>query len=111
MTYEGEGEGDAEGQGGEGGSQALTILECDPPRRLVLQWASEPHWRVDLDLSVQDGRTVLLFTQVLAGPDGVGDVAAGWHWYLDKLDAELSGAPQPGDWETFFAEVGPGYGR
>ncbi len=33
----------------------------------------------------------------------------GWHWYLDKLDAEVSGRPGPADWETFWAEVGPGY--
>jgi hypothetical protein len=35
----------------------------------------------------------------------------GWHWYLEKFDAEVSGRPAPGDWESFFAQVGPGYGR
>ena len=33
----------------------------------------------------------------------------GWHWYLDKLDAEVGGGPGPADWDAFFAEVGPGY--
>ena len=40
----------------------------------------------------------------------VTDMAMGWHWYLDKLDAEVSGRPQPtADWDTFTAEVGPAY--
>jgi uncharacterized protein YndB with AHSA1/START domain len=91
--------------------EAVTIVECDPPRRLVLEWAAEEHWRVDLDLSVQDGRTVLVFTQVFTTADAVGDVATGWHWYLDKLDAVVAGGPQPAGWDTFLAEVGPAYGR
>jgi hypothetical protein len=45
--------------------------------------------RVELDLAVEDGRTVLVFTQVLPTDEGVADVAMGWHWYLDRLDAEL----------------------
>ena len=91
--------------------EAVTIIECDPPRRLVLEWTAEEHWRVDLDLSVEDGRTVLVFTQVLATAEGVEDVATGWHWYLDKLDAVVTGRAQPADWDAFLAEVGPAYGR
>jgi hypothetical protein len=30
---------------------------------------------------------------------------------LAKFDAEVSGRPAPGDWEGFFAQVGPGHGR
>ena len=91
--------------------EAMTIVECDPPRRLVVDWSGEEHWRVDLDLSVQDGRTVLRFTQDFRTPDAVGDVATGWHWYLDKLSAELTGRPQPGGWDAFLADVGPAYGH
>jgi uncharacterized protein YndB with AHSA1/START domain len=87
----------------------MTIVECDPPRRLVLQWTEPMWWRVELDLTVEDGRTVLVFTQVLPTDEGVADVAMGWHWYLDRLDAELTGRPQPGEWDDFVAEVGPGY--
>jgi hypothetical protein len=36
-------------------------------------------------------------------------MAMGWHWYLDKLDAEVSGRPQPAEWDAFLAEVGPAY--
>ena len=90
-------------------SEAFAVVECDPPRRLVVEWTAEMDFRVELDLAVEDGRTVLLFTQVYRPGVDVGDYAAGWHWYLDKFEAELVGGPQPADWDAFFAEVGPGY--
>ena len=113
-TYDGPRGTGAEGtftmtQEAEPAREAVTIVECDPPRRLVLRWAAEEQWRVDLDLSVEAGRTVLVFTQAFATGDGVGDVATGWHWYLDKLDAEIGGGAPPAGWDDFLAEVGPGY--
>ncbi|MGY2085484.1 metalloregulator ArsR/SmtB family transcription factor [Blastococcus sp. SYSU DS0539] len=119
-TYEGE-----RGPGGHGTftmtheeeqvGEPMRIVECTPPRRLVVAWVQEPEgsgvWRIDLDLSVEDDRTVLRFVQVFAADADVTDFAMGWHWYLDKLDAELGGRSVPGDWESFSAEVGPAYGR
>lgn len=99
MAFEGEG----------AAAERMTILECDPPRRLVLEWTAEEHWRVELDLTTDGNRTTLVFTQDFGTDHGVPDVAAGWHWYLDKFDAEVSGRPQPADWDAFLAEVGPGY--
>jgi uncharacterized protein YndB with AHSA1/START domain len=96
-------------EGEEPADSPVTLVECDPPRRLVLEWTAPELWRVELDLSTQDGRTVLVFTQAFRADEAVGDVAAGWHWYLDKLTAELRGTPQPTDWDAFFAEVGPAY--
>ena len=87
----------------------MTIVECEPPRRLVLQWPEPLSWRVELDLTEADGRTVLVFTQVLPSVDGLGDIATGWHWYLDGLDAELTGGPRPPEWDVFVAEVGQAY--
>jgi uncharacterized protein YndB with AHSA1/START domain len=91
--------------------EPMTILECDPPRRLVVDWSGQEDWRVALDPSTEDGRTVLLFTQVFAPGTDVADVATGWHWHLDELDAAVSGRPQPAGWDTFLAEVGPAYGH
>ncbi|GAB3353675.1 SRPBCC family protein [Modestobacter lapidis] len=91
--------------------EAMVIVECEPPRRLVVEWTAEEHWRVELDLDVEDGRTVLVFTQAFATADAVGDVATGWHWYLEKFEAELTGGQQPADWDAFLADVGPGYTR
>ena len=91
--------------------EAMTIVECDPPRRLVVEWTAEQHFRVELDLAVEDGRTVLVFSQRFAPGADVGDYAAGWHWYLDKFEAVLTGRPAPAEWDAFYAEVGPGYAR
>ncbi len=98
-------------EGGEPAGEPTTIVECDPPRRLVIEWVQQETdaWRIDLDLSVEGGRTVLRFVQFFPAGADVADFAGGWHWYLDKLDAELSGRPQPTDWDKFWAEVGPGY--
>ncbi|WP_233491238.1 SRPBCC family protein [Blastococcus sp. TBT05-19] len=94
---------------------AMQIVACEPPHRLVVQWVQEQDgagiWRIDLDLSVEAGRTVLRFVQVFPAEVDVVDFAMGWHWYLDKFDAVVTGRPQPGSWDEFAAEVGPAYGR
>ncbi len=96
---------------GEHTGERMTIVECDPPRRLVVEWMqADGPWRVDLDLWRED-RTVLRFVQFFPAGADVTDFAMGWHWYLDKLDAEVGGRPGPATWDAFLAEVGPGYGR
>jgi uncharacterized protein YndB with AHSA1/START domain len=98
---------------GEPVGEPMTIVECDPPRRLVVEWLQPQfdQWRADLDLWTEDGRTWLSFVQVFPADADVTDFALGWHWYLDKFDSVVSGRPAPGDWDAFLAEVGPGYGR
>ena len=98
-------------EGVEPAGSPATIVECAPPRRLVVETTgpAEENWRMELDLAEEDGRTVLVFRQRFAAGADVADIAGGWHWYLDKLDEEVSGRPGPADWETFWAEVGPGY--
>ncbi len=91
--------------------EAVRIAECDPPRRLVLEWAETTDWRVEVALAVESGRTTLHFVQVFAAGTDVTDFALGWHWYLDKFDTEVSGRPAPGDWDSFLAGHGPDYGR
>lgn len=75
----------------------VTIVECDPPRRLVLdipEGENRP-WRVAVSLAEEAGRTVLLFEQrVIEGVD-LADVEAGWSWYLDRLGASLHDTPMP----------------
>ena len=96
---------------GEAPGQPTTIAECDPPRRLVIEWpeACSLMERIDLDLWAEDGRTVLRFVQFFPAATDVVDWALGWHWYLDKLGAEIEGGTPPTDWAAFVAEVGPGY--
>jgi uncharacterized protein YndB with AHSA1/START domain len=100
MTHEGQSDG-----------QPMRIVECAPPGRLVVEWQTEEAWRVELDLTRDGDRTVLLFTQLFAPGTEAGDYVLGWHWYLDMFDAEVTGAAQPGDWDTFLAATGPAYGR
>ena len=118
-TYEGErGPGGAgtftmtQEEGDHAGSPTR-ILECDPPRRLVVEWVQEDsdNWQVDLDLWAEDGRTALRFVQLFPAGADLTDFALGWHWYLDKFDSVVSGRPAPADWDAFLAEVGPAYGR
>lgn len=75
----------------------VTIVECDPPRRLVLDIpvGDGPPWRVAVSLTEEGGRTVLLFEQRVAGGVPPADVEAGWSWYLDRLGASLHGEPMP----------------
>jgi uncharacterized protein YndB with AHSA1/START domain len=87
----------------------VRIEECAPPHRLVLRFLDEVAWRIELDLTEDGGRTTLLFTQVLPDDTGLADIATGWHWYLDRLEAVLTGAPPPPAWEQFQAAVGPAY--
>ena len=80
---------------------AVTIVECDPPRRLVVDipdpsdGGSGNAWRVALTLREESGRTILLFEQGVAEGLDLGDVEAGWNWYLDRLGAVLHGGPMP----------------
>jgi uncharacterized protein YndB with AHSA1/START domain len=98
---------------GEPVGEPMTILECEPPRRLVVEWVQQDTdaWRVDLDLWAEDGRTWLRFVQVFPADADVIDFAMGWHWYLDKFGAEVAGEDWSGEWDAFLAEVAPGYGR
>jgi uncharacterized protein YndB with AHSA1/START domain len=91
--------------------EPMRIVECDPPRRLVVRWESDMAWLIELDLTEEQGRTVLVFTQVFPPGTDAGDYVLGWHWYLDQFDAELTGSAQPGDWETFLAATAAAYGR
>jgi len=98
---------------GESAGEPTTVVECDPPRRLVIEWVQQDtdDWRIELDLWAEGGRTQFRFTQLYAADGDVTDFALGWHWYLEKFDAEVRGRSGPADWDTFLAETGPAYGR
>lgn len=91
-------------------AERLGIVECAPARRLVLDWPDTGDWRIEVDLVAQRGGCTLILRQRLADRAAVPDVATGWHWYLDRLDAEIGGRAQPADWDGFRAEVAARYG-
>ncbi|QNG36492.1 ATPase [Geodermatophilaceae bacterium NBWT11] len=91
--------------------EPLTVVECAEGRRLSVAWGAPDHWAVDLDLAEVGGATTLVFSQVFRGAADVpDDVALGWHWYLDRLDAEVRGTAAPPAWEEFLAGTAPRYG-
>ncbi|MCS5722895.1 SRPBCC domain-containing protein [Herbiconiux sp. CPCC 203407] len=81
--------------------EPVTITDCAPRERLALQLgvgdgAADP-WRLEIDLAAHDAGTgpvgtTLTFAQLLTDPSGVGDIAPGWEYYLDRLAAVLRGA-------------------
>ncbi len=76
----------------------VTVLECVPPHRLVVDIPEEQGgraWRVAVTLDGAGGRTVLRFEQRVVDGVDPADVEAGWRWYLDRLGAALSGTPMP----------------
>lgn len=86
----------------------VTVLECDPPRRLVVDIPESPDrtWRVAVTLADDPdqpgtGKTVLLFGQRIADGLDVADVEAGWCWYLDRLAAALTGGRMP-TWDDYM---------
>ncbi|MCW0216592.1 MAG: SRPBCC family protein [Pseudonocardia sp.] len=87
----------------DGPPSTVAILECVPPERLVVEVGpaeeAEP-WRITVTLSPDDGGTLLVFDQLV--PEGMtpADIGPGWHFYLDRLAASLTGAPLP-PWEDY----------
>lgn len=98
------------------GPEPVQIVECEPPHRLVVDWSvpGQPRWRVEVTLGPNDTAegtgTSLLFVHRLATADEVTDVAAGWHYYLDRLAAALDDRPGP-EWDDVVADLTRLYAR
>lgn len=89
---------------------SVRIVDCDPPYRLsvsVEEDGTDP-WEIVVTLrGDSSGGTVLDFAQRLPSRFSPSDAGPGWHWYLDRLGASLSGEAFP-DWED-YAPLGPRY--
>lgn len=72
------------------------ILECDPPRLLVVRTAGDANgWTLSVELDHHDGTTTLVFRQHGVDPDLVPDLGPGWEWYLDRFAAAVDGRDGP----------------
>ncbi len=81
------------------------VLEFEPPTRLALRWGDD-HLRIELR---PDGEgTVLTFADSFDEVGKAARDAGGWHECLDRLDADLDGAPtrQP---QEAYKDVHPAY--
>jgi uncharacterized protein YndB with AHSA1/START domain len=104
-------------EGDEVEAEPVTVRECDPPRRLVLEWESAGvPWHVELDLVERAGSTTLTFAQRIPDTATGRDVGPGWEYYLDRLEAAQAGTDvgavrwpdyegMAGHYEALFADL------
>ncbi len=73
------------------------IESCEPPEHLAITTIDAAgNWHLDVRLSATAGeRTELTFVQHRENTDGVGDIGAGWEYYLDNLIASREGTTLP----------------
>jgi uncharacterized protein YndB with AHSA1/START domain len=71
------------------------VIECDPPRRLVIAWQGSGH--VSFELEPRDGEVLLtLIHRRVPSREMTLMFGAGWHMHLDILAARLTGRePEP----------------
>ncbi|MBC3189908.1 SRPBCC family protein [Pseudonocardia sp. C8] len=95
---------------GGGPPSTVRIVTCEPPHRLAVEISEETGapWELAVVLAPAGDGTVLEFEQVLPAGFSPADAGPGWHWYLDRLAATLSGEPMP-DWEATLAATRPHY--
>lgn len=92
-------------------SQAVSILTCEPPTRLVVDMPSpDGVWNLAVDLHEDAGITTLTFTQRLAEPYDATDIGPGWHYYLDRLAAVVAGTDVPDVWDDYYPSLSGDYG-
>jgi uncharacterized protein YndB with AHSA1/START domain len=90
-----------------GPDSTVHVEECEPHRSLrvrVEQDEGEP-WVLSLALAPSADGTVLDFRQVLPPGFSPADAGPGWHWYLDRLGADLAGRAFPA-WPDYEALAG-----
>ena len=90
--------------------ETVTILECEPPTRLVVDLPSpDGTWRLSVALQAQGAGTTLVFTQRLAEPYDASSVGPGWHYYLDRLGAVVAGLAVPDSWDDYYPSLKDAY--
>ncbi len=86
--------------------QTVTILECRPPTRLLVDLPSpDGTWRLSVSLRAETGVTTLVFTQRLAEPYDASSIGPGWHYYLDRLDAVVANTAMPDRWDDYYPSL------
>lgn len=83
--------------------QTIEIVECDPPHRLiVISPSPDGPWRLSAELSAgADDTTTLVFSHRMAEPYDASGIGPGWHYYLDRLTAVVTGDPVPEDFDDY----------
>lgn len=88
----------------------VQILECDPPRRLVIDTPTpDGNWLLTMQLAVTESGTQLVFTHRMAEPYDATSVGPGWHFYLDRLGAVIAGGAPDAAWEDYYPSLQSDY--
>lgn len=90
---------------GEGGPpETVRILVCDPPTRLVVDLSGpDGAWRLSAELQDGGEGTTLVFGQRLTEPYDASSIGPGWHYYLDRLGAVVTGSAVPDSWDDYLS--------
>jgi uncharacterized protein YndB with AHSA1/START domain len=81
------------------------MLVFDPPEVMEFTWGTD---RLRIELRADGAGTVLTLTDTFGELGKAARDAAGWHECLDRLGADLDGAP-PRPWGERWREVHPRY--
>ena len=80
----------------------LTIVACEPPHRLEVEVSDEGgHWHMEARLAEDGGVTTLTFVHHLAPETDLTTTGPAWEYYLDRLTAAVTGAPEP-DFDDYY---------
>lgn len=79
----------------------VRILRCTPPAGFSLDVDG---WLLTVDLRTVGRVTTLDFTHSHVPRSEAGEIGPGWQYYLDRLDAALSGGPLP-RWNDYLSLV------
>lgn len=80
----------------------VEIVDCRAPRHLRIKTLDDSlPWDLAIDLIGDVQETELRFTMHDVDPSSIGEVGPGWEYYLDQLDAAISGDPTP-DFSDYF---------
>lgn len=89
--------------------QRVTIVDCQPPTRLVVELPSpDGPWRISASLHEDEGVTTLIFVHHLTMPYDAS-IGPGWHYYLDRLGAVVTGTTVPADFDVYYPTLQDAY--
>lgn len=80
----------------------LDVVACEPPHRLEVSMHDEHGvWDLEFRLERTGPGTLVRLIQHLASRAGLGQIGAGWEFYLDRLAASRVNGPMP-DFESYY---------
>ena len=88
------------------------VLRCDPPSQLEVSWffQEEGQSRLSVALIPDGDATRLVLDHARLPADAAAGYSAGWHTYLEQLEADLGGGDGSGErWIARWEQLLPAY--